>query len=241
MVGFGVLGIGSSLVIGSFRVLLEGFPGFIRYRRFIGGEMVVDERISIGRGRRISFRLTPFYPVMIPRRITSYILVEYSGALWIPPRGKAIIYLYIPVDYAVYVYRGKTFSVIDFFEAYTVKYALYGSINRGLVARYIVSDIYHEKPEPLMGRAVVKTVIENTLDEWVKNKQLLLNVNNLALYYKPETWEAYTQEIYMTINSHETATIRYGDVWIENVVRIDDPSGFKPPKILGRTDMLWGI
>lgn len=236
--GYGVLDIDEQYSIGKYVVLLEKMSGGgVIYRRLLNNNVLVEEKI-IGYDK---FLATPFYPVLLPRRITNFILVDFIEKIRLAPGSYAEIYVYIPVDIAVYVYRDRYFDIIDVIEGTDPKYALYGSTSMGIVARYMASKTFTEEPEPVFGKAVSLLKIHNPLDEWIIFTQILLDSNNLALYYEERSWRAYTQEIHVTINSKTAASIKYGRPFREGLRRIDDPKDFKPPRISPGTEMLWGI
>ncbi|ABN70051.1 Protein of unknown function DUF432 [Staphylothermus marinus F1] len=236
--GYGVLGIDKEYIVGKYLLSLEKIRDeIIVYRRSINNNVLVEQKI-IGFDKVL---ITPFYPVLLPRKITSFVLVDFSEKIRLAPNSYTEIYIYIPVDIAVYVYRDTNFDIIDVIEGADPKYALYGSTSMGVIARYSVSKTYVSEPEPVFGKAVSLLKIHNTLDEWVLFTQILLDSNNLSIYYREKSWKAYTQEINVTINSKTTASIKYGRSFRKGLRRIDDPKDFKPPRISPGTEMLWGI
>ncbi len=212
--------------------------GVIEYTRKYRGEAVVS-RILYHATR---LELLPMYPVMLPKKFTTYILVKLEKPVAVPPRREVDIYIKIPVDTAVYAYGPlHRFLVIDVFTHHRIKYYLYGPPDRGVVARYAYSKVYVKKPETEFGEALAYIHIRNRYISWVEVGQVLLDAQILKLYYKPETWNACTQYISLVANSPSTASIYYGRRISGEYRPIQDPPDLKPPRLLAKTEMLWGL
>ncbi len=235
--GYGVFE--DSVVVGNYRIVLEKVEeGVVKYKRYCGDDLVVSKTLF----KPIRFELIPFYPVFLPERFTNYILVKFDEKVHVPTKGEALIYVEMPIDIAVYVYGPyRKFSIVDVFTTNEVKYALYGVPDRGIVARYVVSHPYTFIPEPELGKATVLINIRNRHDDWIEVGKILLDAQILRLFYVPGTWNAYTQAITMAVNSPVTATIYYGRRIEPKARRIHDPPDLRPPRIMAKTEMLWGI
>ncbi|MCD6195537.1 MAG: DUF432 domain-containing protein [Staphylothermus sp.] len=238
---YGVLDRGR-FVVGDYVLVIEKFGKGLRYRRLLGERVVFDSFI-VGASRLV---LVPIYPVLVPKKITRFVLVEYSGFVDVGPGHSVSFYIYVPVDFAVYSYGSRGYSVVDVFEGVNPKYAVYGPIlglERGeaIIARYYRSEIYYEDPGPRPGLAVTRVHVVNNTDSWARVSKILIDSNIATLYYEPGSWKTCLQELRVNINSPTTATVKYGEPLYKELKRIDDPKDLKPPKIGSSTEMLWGL
>ncbi len=236
LTGYGLVAEGS-LNIGDHRIELESIENGRVYRRIYRGEVKAELLIS-GVEKIV---LTPIYPVMVPKFFTQYILLELKEPLVIAPGSHIVIYTFVPVDLAVYVYRSEMYRIVDAFSINKIKYTLYGPIEQGVVARYWRTELLRQESYPGLGKALTRLVVVNKTREWARLSKILLDSSPLKLYYRRGSWEAYTQELSLTIDTPSTASIVYGKPFVEDAVAIDDPPELKPPRITNRTDMLWGI
>lgn len=236
MSGYGV--IEDKVRVNNNEIVIERDGEIAHYYRIVDGEVKVSKTIV----KPIRFELVPFYPVLLPVKFTTYILVELTEKVAVPTKGEVTIYVKIPVEPAVYAYGSqRRFKIIDVFPINKIKYTLYGVPDRGLVARYWRSRPSMDIPEPRMGEATVLVNIRNRYDGWIEIGKILLDSQILRLYYVPKTWTVYTQVVIMAVNSPTTATIYYGRRIEANAKPIRDPPAFKPPRILAKTEMLWGL
>ncbi len=208
----------------------------ILYRRFVGEEIVL-ERIVFGYEK---IMIVPVYPALTPKYITNYLLLEFKTPIHIAPGSMTYVYVEVPIDIAIYVYMDKVFTVLDVIPLFEPKYTLYGDPFNGLIARYYSSSIYYEIT-PIRGKALAKLTLRNRTNEWVIVTRLLVDMSPLKIFYKPGTSEAYTQELLMVIDSPSTASVGYGDPFVSDIEPIDDPPELRQPRIILKTDMLWGI
>ncbi len=185
--------------------------------------------------------LQPIYPVLKPKYTTSYILVELEYPIDIAPGSATSFWIRIPADPALYVYKGREYSVLDVIPIDKPRYTLYGTPTTGLIARYCRSSIYSDGLEHRPGYAYIKVRLNNRYREWATVTRILLDAASLRLYYREDSWEAYTQEIEMTIDTESTASISYGKPVPGELKPIDDPPELRQPRIVFKTDMLWGI
>ncbi len=235
MKGYGVFE--GTVEILDFKIFAKREDEFVKYTRIWPGGSVTK---MIFRPTRLE--LAPIYPVLLPRLITTYIHVKLIEPILVPARGEALIYIKIPVDLAVYAYGPyRRFSIIDIFSIKKIKYTLYGIPDRGLIARYCESLPYTFIPDMMCGEAVSLIQIRNRYNDWVEVGRILLDAQILKLYYLPGTCKAYTQAIVMVTNSPVTATIYYGRKIEPQARPIHDPPGLRPPRLLAKTEMLWGL
>ncbi len=227
-------------VIGEYKIVISPRDKdvFIYTRTYMPRKETILSKVVVGLERTL---VIPMYPVLVPKKITNYVLIDFEKSVEIAPFSQTHIVIQVPVDIAIYVYKKNEFSILDVFPVARTKYTLYGHPNEGVIARYSVSRVYFEEPEPQIGYSVAHLIIRNKTKEWVEVSKVLLDSHILRLYYITGTWSSYVQDIIMTIISRSTAIITYGDIRVRNVVAIDDPPDLKPPRILPKTEMLWGI
>lgn len=215
--------------------------GFVYYKRISGGETIVSRKIY----GLSHIKLLPLYPVNTPVFLTNYVLLKFTSQIDISPGEEVLFYAKMPVEVAVYVFKESgnksVFNVIDVFSLSKVKYCLYGPVDKGVIARYYVSETYDKEIDPELGEAVVRVVVKNKTSEWVVLSKILLETNLLTLAYVRGTWNAYTQEIIVYIDSPKTASIQYGNLFKENLEKTPDLPYFKQPVIHSKTTMMWGI
>jgi len=227
-----------SIVVDRYRIVCEKHENVILYKRFDGDNLVFSKTLA-GASR---FEINPIYPVFYPNPITRYILVKFKNPIVLPSKSGLLIYIKIPVDQGVFVHdEHDSYWLIDVFSTNRVKYCLYGLIEEGVVARCDVSETYSDLVKPELGHAIARVDVRNNYDDWVEVGKLLLDTQLLNLYYREDGWEAYTQEISMTITSGKTARIDYRAPFIEDVMVIKEIPGFKPSRLKTYSEMLWGL
>ncbi len=237
MSGYGFIDVGE-VSVGKYRVSIVRNESNLTYIRYCGEKPCVSKKIQ-GKPR---IELIPLYPVFTPSIVTKYVEIEFEDNIIIPRYGVMVFYVKMPVDIGVYVYDEKNnYYLIDVFETSIINYSLYGSIVEGIIARYYKSPVYSDLVKPSFGEAVSKIRIINKHEKIVEVGRIVLDAQIIKMYYRPGTWEAYTQEIYMNILSRDKAIITYGKPFIENIVEINDPEGFKPPKLRSSNEMIWGL
>ncbi len=215
-----------------------------RTNRKMNTEIISGERRAriVGLDKLI---LQPIYPVLIPKRLTTYILVKYNDVVMIAPGGRLEYYILMPVDIAILSVRNQSYSLIDVFNVGKVKYTLYGSVESGVIARYAESKIYFGEEDALddlnIGLALVKIRASNKSREWVTLTKILLEANPLKLYYEENTWRAYSRLINININSPRTATVTYSSSPKPGLMEVIDPPELKVPFMAQKTSMLWGL
>ncbi|RLF66937.1 MAG: hypothetical protein DRN30_01195 [Thermoplasmata archaeon] len=235
--GYGKIGTGKYRLLNYIIDISELNGKGIKYIRS-KNDLILADSLVIGSSDVV---IVPIYPVLVPKKITDYVLVELDRKIEIAPSAKTEFYIQIPVDIAVYAYRDKDFTIIDIIPGYKPKYALYGSPNEGVIARYMRTSIYNSEPTPEIGKAVALVRVRNKTRGWVTLTKILVHSNNLRLYYEEGSWRACIQKLNVVVDSRSTASVTYEGITCTGVKPIDDPLGLKPPRIVYKTSMLWGI
>ncbi|NJF24124.1 DUF432 domain-containing protein [Thermococcus sp. Bubb.Bath] len=163
--------------------LLEASPGLVRYRR-----EDLEKLIKIKDGEKLSVLPAPAigYGVRL-------LMIKLREPLIIPPKDSLQGFVDAPVEVEVRV--GGT--SIDRFQVSREKYALYGTIEAGAIARYHVGSLEVNEPS-MMG--VIKMVISNPSSEWKTLEKLVMPIWNTTMYYSPE--RAYYPLIIVTLKNH---------------------------------------
>ncbi len=250
--GYGEIKVQGELdfTIGSWRISLarSNRNNVIEYRREYNGNSktyiyLKEKNTKIIGSRKLL--LQPIYPVLIPKKLTTNILIKYQNDITIAPGEQLEYYVLMPVDIAILSVKNQSYTLVDVINVKEVKYVLYGSIETGVVARYGASRVYFDKKSVLkdldVGLAVVKIKVYNKSREWVTLTKVLLEANPLKLYYKEYTWITYSRIINVNVNSPKTATVTYANAPGKELIEIIDPPELRVPFMVLKTSMLWGL
>ena len=208
------------------------------YRRVMDGNLEYEcEVVSVG-----AIFIEPVAPVFTPKRLTHFILVEFTNNVVLSPESSTSGYTRIPVDIAVFAVKGEEYRVIDVFSENKVKYALYGPKNEGVIARYYKSRFSHEvEGLEYFKEAIVPLEVINSHDKWVKFTQVLLDANMLNFYYE-HSGKACTQKVKVEVTSDSSAVVEYSKEDVKGMYKARKPlklTLFMPS--FRRTEMMWGI
>ncbi len=163
--------------------LLEDSPGLVRYRR-----EDVEKLIKIKDGEKLNVLPAPAigYGVRL-------LMVKFREPLVVPPKDSLPGFVDAPVEVEVKV--GGT--PVDRFQVSREKYALYGTIEAGAIARYHVGSFRTNEPDSM---GVLKMIISNPSGEWKNLGKLVVPIWNSAMYYTQE--RAYYPLIIVTLKNH---------------------------------------
>lgn len=149
--------------------LLELEGDFVRYRRDD-----VERLIKRRDGEKLEVLPAPAEGYGI--RLLMVVLRE---PLAIPPGEEVVGFLEAPVD--VEVRTGEL--TIDRFVVGREKYALYGSVEAGAIARYHVSSFTLKEPDSL---GVMVVSITNPTRNWEGIDKVVVPIRGSTMYYSPE-------------------------------------------------------
>ncbi|MEM1678418.1 MAG: DUF432 domain-containing protein [Ignisphaera sp.] len=233
----------ASIVLDMYRIDVTKVEGNILYRRY-RGETIEREILT----KDVTLKLLPIYPIFYPRFVTRYILCEFSIPIYIPPMDSIALYMYLPIDIAVYGYKNSSFTILDIVPLHKLyKYTLYGPPSRygdvgGVIARYCRTRVSLEEPRDLeLGFCISHLEIRNKLEKFASMSKLLLDTSPLALFYGLGSWRCCTQHIRVIINSPSTAVVEYEKQPIEPGFKaVDEPEEAKASLISYRNEMVWG-
>jgi hypothetical protein len=162
--------------------LLEEKGGIIRYRR----ENV--EKLIKNSGEKLKVLPSPAlgYGVRL-------LMVKFKEPVVIPPQDSITGFVEAPVEIDVKV--GDL--TIDHFIVGKEKYALYGTLEAGVICRYHVSSFYTEEPESI---GVAKLIVSNPSPEWKSLERVVIPIRGTSMYY--ESTKAYYPLLVVTIKNH---------------------------------------
>ncbi|WP_297506188.1 DUF432 domain-containing protein [Thermococcus sp.] len=144
--------------------IVEESPGLFRYRR--------DEVTAIFKGgRNIDVLPAPAegYGVKL-------LMIDLLEKVIVPPGDSFVFYLEAPIEVLVSI--GE--KVIDRFQLFKEKYALYGTPQIGAIARYWKSGVYTSTPE---FPGVVKVVLTNRSRVWRELDHIVFFIKDSVMYY----------------------------------------------------------
>jgi len=170
--------------------LREEKSGIIRYRR--------DdfEAIIKNNGERLKVLPSPAigYGVKL-------LMIKFREPVVVPPRDAIVGFVETPVEIDVKV--GSL--TIDHFLIGREKYALYGTLEAGVICRYHVSPFYIEEPDSL---GIAKIVISNPSSEWKSLGRIVIPIRGTSMYY--ESAKAYYPLLVVTTKDHSPEVINTG-------------------------------
>ncbi len=127
--------------VGVYTIHLSPRNGVSVYRR-CGPEGCVERLISSP-----CIDVEPLPPVFYPEKLSSHVMVKLRRPLIVDSSSKCSGYIVLEVDAGVFTPSGSLFDVFP--PSGRARYALYGGPDSGVIARYLVSDVYPYDPRPL--------------------------------------------------------------------------------------------
>ncbi len=197
---------------------IERRVGWCTFRLYRGAEGdVYESRCEAGGEARMlvangSLKVVPAPPVFAEPRVSRLVMLKLREPLVIGGRGSARIRACIPVDAVVVASDG---SVVEARPLHRVKYALYGAIDRGVLARVAWSDV-----DPPCASVELRVV--NTSDRTIVVRRVVFPGYMLGLCYRGS--EVYANPLKLAI---------MGDLGIVQPEQGDWPEGCtEAPRLL---------
>ncbi|WP_010477945.1 DUF432 domain-containing protein [Thermococcus zilligii] len=162
--------------------LLEDKGGVVRYRR--------DELEKIIKSNGEKLKILPSPAVGYGVRL---LMVKFREPVVVPPHDSLRGFIEAPVEIDVKVGELS----IDHFIVGKEKYALYGTLEAGVICRYHVSPFHVEEPESL---GVAELIISNPSSEWKSLEKIIIPIKGSSMYYTKE--RAYYPLIIVTLKNH---------------------------------------
>lgn len=149
--------------------LLEESRGFVRYRR--GG---IEKLVKKAPGGKMGI-----FPAPAVGYGVALMMIVLKEPLVVPPGGIVRGFLEAPVE--VEIKAGNL--TLDRFSPGREKYALYGPIEGGVIARYQVSPLHPEEPD---SQGILPVLIRNETREWKELSKVVVPIRRTAMHYSPE-------------------------------------------------------
>ncbi|AJC72309.1 hypothetical protein X802_09270 [Thermococcus guaymasensis DSM 11113] len=162
--------------------LIEESENLVRYRR---DEV---ERIIKNNGEKLK---------ILPAPATGYgvrlLMIKFKEPLVVPPQDSLTGFIEAPIEIDVKI--GEL--TIDHFIVGKEKYALYGTLEAGVICRYHISPFYAEEPDSL---GVAKLTVSNPSLEWESLERVVIPIWKTPMYY--ESSRAYYPLLIVTIRDN---------------------------------------
>ncbi|MEO3993289.1 MAG: DUF432 domain-containing protein [Desulfurococcaceae archaeon TW002] len=180
-VSYGRVSIGSNyLEFENIKIILQEHSGLLKYLR--EGKSRTEKYVAYSPDTHLL--INPVEPTNLPKPLTDFILLEFTEPIIIAPSSTVIMYSTFPIEIGVFVVNKKNAELLDVFSLVNQKYTLYGTPRSGVVCRYWRTRISTELPEvDLLREGIMKLKISNNSEYWVTVSNLVLNVNNMTIYY----------------------------------------------------------
>jgi hypothetical protein len=158
---------------------IELEDGKYLYRRTLNGQ--TRTRIILSSGGELI--INPVEPLNLPKEICQTFLVEFDP-LTIEPGAEQTVYLTFPVEVGVFIAGRGNLELLDIFSWNSQKYTLYGSSEKGVIARWWRSTA-HRSPPALdsLKEGLISLEIANTTREWVTISKVVLDASAMKIYY----------------------------------------------------------
>jgi len=171
----------------------------IRYSRVYLGKVEFETLILNGR--------VALYPCTMGDKIEhneSYLYLRLIEPISFAPGSSVKLYIRCPVDVGVYGMRGSTYGLIDVIESPT-KYAVYGPVDSGILARYFKVEPQTRLPSASLGDIIYILDVENGSDSWIKFSRAVIPLTSMRVYL----WRnlAISEIIRVILRSPRTAEI----------------------------------
>ncbi|MCS7107399.1 MAG: DUF432 domain-containing protein [Acidilobaceae archaeon] len=193
------------LEVGGYRLRVKrAEDGIALYSRFDGEKEVVKIAVD----PNLSLTVVPVEPFLNPRRdVVECVYLRLDPPITVRAGGNIEHNTYIPIDFAVVAQKsGEDFRVVDSFvnKGVVPKMALYGVPTNGYICRYFLATPLQE---PKVHLSPVKLIINNNTEKVATVRNVVVPLQELAVFYKPGTWISYAAPIIMNIESETVAEI----------------------------------
>ncbi|WP_165394724.1 DUF432 domain-containing protein [Methanofollis fontis] len=176
---YGTYGFAFHIEKDGFSIEVNQENGIYVYRRSLDGSSAERKLVSSG-GRVI---VNPVEPLNLPREVSRHLIVEFEPVS-IEPGAQETVYLTFPIEVAVFVAAKGNYEVLDIFSWNRQKYTLYGSPDRGLIARWWGSQVAFSPPlvDPRR-EGLLSLTITNATNAWVDVSRVVLEGYGMKIFY----------------------------------------------------------
>ena len=207
------------------------------YRRDSPGEKV--EKPLLGQPDNIA--INPVEPVVKPKEITPFLMIEFERSVSVAPRTKGRVLLAFPVEVGVFVASTNGYDLLDTFSLVRQKFTLYGDAKNGVICKHWRSGFYPSKPslDPLRA-GVMELVIANNSGVWAEVTKAVFNARDMKIYYREGLVSASSV---MKIASPQMAETDFVDTGLEDGMQksVGVYSQQRLAVIAGKFVMEWGM
>lgn len=154
--------------------------GLVHYQRRLGKQKV-DANLATSNHE---YTLQPIPPMLIPAPVTDFLQIKFNE-INLEPSSTTVIFLKAPLEVAVTLAADNGMvKRLDTLGLGKPKFALYGTAPRGILTRFVKSEVTTE-PTPIKNyrEFQLRLQIENTTGNWVALGRIILYMNNLVFYY----------------------------------------------------------
>ncbi len=129
-----------------------------------------------------------------------FLYISMPRQLLVTPRTQIITTIDIPIDIGIYIDN----NLIHKTSPSTIKYALYGPPNTGVLCRYIDSNIVASTPKDYLG--IMRISIENSHEDVVNVNKVVIPIKGLAICLSNEMRPIYNM-VYINISDENYAEV----------------------------------
>ncbi|WP_406657791.1 DUF432 domain-containing protein [Methanolobus sp. ZRKC2] len=162
-------------------ISVEKENGNLVYKRVLNGD--ATEKILLHNDSE--FLINPIEPVNIPKKISSFLLIDLKRPVMIAPNDKQKVHLKFPVEIGVFVSRKEgEYKPIDVLTLSSSKFTLYGNPSHGMICKYWESDVYSSYPHPdILYEGNIELDIVNDTNRWIEVTKAVFNAYGMKIYY----------------------------------------------------------
>ena len=153
---------------------------FLRYTRTFSNEKV--EKILPPTGTGEIF-IHPVEPVNLPSHITKFLEIRFEPVI-LAPTSTQEIFLHFPVEFGVFVGKGKVTENLDIFSFCAPKYSLYGSPGSGVICRWVKSRVFPQFPvADRLKQGVLHLRMKNMCQSYVEVSRAVFEADGMRLFF----------------------------------------------------------
>lgn len=200
MQGFGAREVGAVLSerIGDYEINVVAKENTTKYTRSLNGKELVNLAIA---GKALTYSISPRPPGRGRLRSATHLMVRLPHQLLIGPMDSVRVEYAVPADVEVKV--GD--YAVDWFPLRRMKYALYGSPERGHICRYLRAEELASAGQEYFMRFTLQ--VTNSSEEPAKVTKFVVPLNAVSTYVDTGG-RAYSDTILMNVIDRRRAVVR---------------------------------
>lgn len=200
MQGFGAREVGAVLSerIGDYEINVVAKENTTKYTRSLNGKELVNLAIA---GKALTYSISPRPPGRGRLRSATHLMVRLPHQLLIGPMDSVRVEYAVPADVEVKV--GD--YTVDWFPLRRMKYALYGSPERGHICRYLRAEELASAGQEYFMRFTLQ--VTNSSEEPAKVTKFVVPLNAVSTYVDTGG-RAYSDTILMNVIDRRRAVVR---------------------------------